>query len=52
MNPAPGFKFQYSLYVDGKPFEQYKERQARALKTWQKYMGEKCYRVVLGTLYL
>lgn len=48
VNPAPGFKFQYALYVDGKPFEQYKERQARALKTWEKMLGEKNYRIVLG----
>lgn len=40
--PAPGMKFTYSLYVDGKPFEQYRDHRARALKTWE-------YRAVDGT---
>lgn len=48
VNPAPGFKFEYSLFVDGKSYEQYKDRQATVLKTWQLRIGEKNYRVVMG----
>lgn len=35
VNPASGMKFTYALYVDSKPFQLYKERQAKALKMWQ-----------------
>lgn len=48
VNPAPGFKFEYVLYVDGKSYEQYKDRQAAVLKTWQLTVGEREYRVVMG----
>lgn len=50
VNPATGMKFTYALYVDGKPFELYRERQARALKTWLHTVektGEQ-FRIVLG----
>lgn len=48
VNPAPGFKFEYVLYVDGKSYEQYKDRQAAVLKTWQLKIDDKEYRVVMG----
>lgn len=49
VNPARGMKFTYALYVDGKPFEQYRERQARALITWEHCDAEdRHYRIVLG----
>ena len=44
----PGFKFKYSLYVDGKPYEQYKNRQATVLKAWEIEVKDKPYRIVLG----
>lgn len=48
VDPAPGFKYSYQLYVDGKPIEQYTERQAKALKSWQvKTVDDKEFRVVL-----
>lgn len=49
VNPASGMKFTYALYVDGKPFEQYCERQARALTAWEHCDSEeRRYRIVLG----
>ena len=48
VDPAPGFKYSYALFVDGKPFQQFKERQAKVLKTWEAIVDEKHVRVVLG----
>lgn len=48
MDPAPGFKYKYSLFVDGKPLEQFKQRQAKSLRIWEAMISEKDYRVVLG----
>lgn len=48
MDPAPGFSYKYSLFVDGKPFEQFKHSQAKALRIWESIVGDNKYRVVLG----
>lgn len=48
VDPAPAFKYKYSLFVDGKPFEQFKQRQAKALRIWEATVGDHEYRVVLG----
>lgn len=48
VDPAPGFKYKYSLYVDGKPLDQYSKRQAKILRIWEATINEKNYRVVLG----
>ncbi|XP_058460443.1 fas apoptotic inhibitory molecule 1 isoform X2 [Malaya genurostris] len=47
VDPLPGFKYNYSLYVDGKSYEQFSESQAKALKTWEINMGNNFYRIVL-----
>lgn len=47
MDPAPGFSYKYSLFVDGKPFEQFRHSQAKALRIWEVSIADKKYRVVL-----
>lgn len=48
VNPASGMKFTYALYVDGKPLQAYKERQAKAWKTWHRTVADGTpYRIVL-----
>lgn len=34
--------------MDGKPLDQYKQRQAKILRIWESVINEKTYRVVLG----
>lgn len=48
VDPAPGFRYTYNLFVDGKPFKQFTERQARILKAWEVRIADKEYRIVLG----
>lgn len=48
VEPAPGFRYTYHLFVDGKPFKQFAERQARILKAWETNVAGKDYRIVLG----
>ncbi|GAB0099602.1 Fas apoptotic inhibitory molecule 1 [Sergentomyia squamirostris] len=47
VDPAPGFKYNYALFVGGQAFDQFTERQARALKAWEITVREKFYRIVL-----
>ncbi|ALC41214.1 CG10257 [Drosophila busckii] len=34
VDPAPGFKYEYSLYIDGKPHAQYTEELTRKYRLW------------------
>lgn len=54
VDPAASFKYKYLLFVDGRPFEQYRERQAKTLKIWETDCTGRTYRIVLerGTLNL
>ncbi|XP_029731502.2 fas apoptotic inhibitory molecule 1 [Aedes albopictus] len=47
VDPLPGFKYCYSLFVDGKSYEQFTESQAKALKTWEINLKDNFYRIVL-----
>ncbi|XP_055527846.1 fas apoptotic inhibitory molecule 1 [Wyeomyia smithii] len=47
VDPLPGFKYSYSLFVDGKSYEQFTESQAKALRTWEINLGDNFYRIVL-----
>lgn len=47
VDPAPGFKYKYLLFVDGKPFDQFKMRQAKALRIWEVTVNETKYRIIL-----
>lgn len=50
VDPLPGFKYKYSLIVDGKSYEQFKENQAKAMKTWATTVDSNSYRIVLGSI--
>ncbi|XP_062558759.1 fas apoptotic inhibitory molecule 1 [Armigeres subalbatus] len=47
VDPLPGFKYCYSLFVDGKSYKQFTESQAKALKTWEINLKDNFYRIVL-----
>lgn len=47
VDPLPGFKYKYLLFVDGKPYEQYTESLSKALKIWEISLNDQSYRVVL-----
>lgn len=47
VDPLAGFKYKYSLLVDGKPYEQFKENHAKAMKTWETVVNSSAYRIVL-----
>lgn len=34
VDPAPGFKYEYSLRIDGKPYDQYTEELTRQYRLW------------------
>lgn len=47
VDPLPGFKYNYLLFVDGKSYEQYTESLSKALKTWEITLNDQPFRVVL-----
>ncbi|XP_055390423.1 fas apoptotic inhibitory molecule 1 [Condylostylus longicornis] len=47
VDPAANFRYSYYLFVDGKPYEQFTEKQAKALKTWVTTVKNNEYRIVL-----
>lgn len=47
VDPLPGFKYAYLLYVEGKSYEQYTETLNKALKVWEITLKDKFFRVVL-----
>ncbi|KAJ6648603.1 Fas apoptotic inhibitory molecule 1 [Pseudolycoriella hygida] len=47
VDPLAGFKYKYSLLVDGKSYEQFKENQAKAMKTWETVVNCILYRIAL-----
>lgn len=52
VDPLPQFAFSYSLFVDGKPLEKFKEKQNKSLRSWAFLSNGKRYRVVVGVLFL
>lgn len=48
VDPASGFNYKYSLFVNGIPLDEFKQRQAKSLRIWQATIHEKSYRIVLG----
>ncbi|XP_026464530.1 fas apoptotic inhibitory molecule 1 [Ctenocephalides felis] len=48
VDPLPGFRYSYTLLVDGEPFKQFADAQSRVLCTWRVLIdGSKTHRVVL-----
>lgn len=47
VDPAPGFKYNYSLYIDGIPYEQYTDDQTRQYRLWLLSSNGQAYRIML-----
>lgn len=45
IEPVSGFSYQYSLYVDGRPLEEFTQKRATRVCTWN--IGD-THRIVLG----
>lgn len=48
VDPLPGFRYAYTLLVDGEPFQRFADAQSRVLCTWRVLIaGSQTHRVVL-----
>ncbi|KAI9579502.1 fas apoptotic inhibitory molecule 1 [Glossina fuscipes] len=47
VDPAPGFKYEYSLFIDGKPHDQYTEEQTKQYRLWLTTIDNIEYRIML-----
>ncbi|XP_054740656.1 fas apoptotic inhibitory molecule 1 [Anastrepha obliqua] len=47
VDPAPGFRYDYSLYIDGKPHEQYTDELTKHYRLWLVTVDDIDYRIML-----
>ncbi|CAD7012511.1 fas apoptotic inhibitory molecule 1 [Ceratitis capitata] len=47
VDPAPGFRYEYSLYIDGKPHEQYTDELTKQYRLWLVSIEDNEYRIML-----
>ncbi|CAL1685750.1 unnamed protein product [Lasius platythorax] len=47
VDPMPGLKYSYSLWVNGKSYKQFVQSQTKILETWLAKVGNEEYRIVL-----
>ncbi|UXI17745.1 Proteasome subunit alpha type-2 [Sarcoptes scabiei] len=47
INACMGFTYEYVLYVNGKQFKTFKEKQTKIMRSWHFVLGEQKFRVVL-----
>ncbi|EDW74190.1 uncharacterized protein Dwil_GK21519 [Drosophila willistoni] len=47
VDPAPGFKYEYTLHIDGKSHDQYTEEVTRQYRLWLSTCGDQEYRIML-----
>ncbi|XP_049309594.1 fas apoptotic inhibitory molecule 1 [Bactrocera dorsalis] len=47
VDPAPGFRYEYSLYIDGKPHEQYTDELTKHYRLWLVSIEDNEYRIML-----
>ncbi|KAK1122141.1 hypothetical protein K0M31_009369 [Melipona bicolor] len=47
INPIPGLKYSYSLWVNGKPYKNFVRSQSKILDSWLANVGNEEYRIVL-----
>ena len=48
INACTGFTYEYILYVNGKQFKTFREKQSKIMRAWHFELNEKKWRVVLG----
>lgn len=51
INACSGFTYEYILFVNGKQFKTFWEKQTRIMRNWHFQMNNLEWRVVLGVLY-
>ncbi|XP_011342132.1 fas apoptotic inhibitory molecule 1 isoform X2 [Ooceraea biroi] len=47
VDPMPGLKYSYALWVNGKSYKQFVQSQSKILETWLAKVGDEEYRIVL-----
>ncbi|KAH0553879.1 fas apoptotic inhibitory molecule 1 [Cotesia glomerata] len=47
VDPIPGLKYSYSLWVNGKTFSKFVQTQSKILETWIAKIGDKKYKIIL-----
>ncbi|XP_044007545.1 fas apoptotic inhibitory molecule 1 isoform X2 [Aphidius gifuensis] len=47
VDPIPGFKYSYTLFVNGKSFQNFIQSQSKILESWVTVIEENKYRIVL-----
>lgn len=48
INAGSGFTYEYILFVNGKQFKKFREKQSRIIRSWNYERGAKQYKIVLG----
>ncbi|XP_034178835.1 fas apoptotic inhibitory molecule 1 [Osmia lignaria lignaria] len=48
IDPIPGLKYSYTLWVNGKSYKNFIQTQSKILETWLAKVGNEEYRIVLG----
>ncbi|XP_058794223.1 fas apoptotic inhibitory molecule 1 [Phymastichus coffea] len=47
VDPIPGLKYSYTLWVNGKSFKNFIQSQSKILETWSTQIGQNEYRIIL-----
>lgn len=47
VDPAPGFRYEYLLYIDGKSLDQYTDEQSKQYRLWVTTINGIQYRIML-----
>ncbi|XP_014203256.2 fas apoptotic inhibitory molecule 1 [Copidosoma floridanum] len=47
VDPIPGLKYSYTLWVNGKSFKNFIQSQSKVLETWTTLIGQNEYRIIL-----
>lgn len=51
INACSGFTYEYILYVNGKQFKTFRDKQSKIMRTWHQEIGGKEWRIVLGMIW-
>ncbi|XP_001602021.1 fas apoptotic inhibitory molecule 1 [Nasonia vitripennis] len=47
VDPIPGLRYSYTLWVNGKSFKNFIQSQSKILETWSTHVGQNEYRIIL-----
>lgn len=48
INACAGFTYEYILYVNGKQFKTFREKQTKIMRSWHFEVNDKEWRIILG----